>query len=122
MQLIGISSVVPYLKSGRMRALAVSGARRSAAAPEVPTVAESFPGYAFDVWYGMLFPAGTPRAIVQRVAADLNGALKSSALGQRFAAVGLEAAGNSPDAFAAMIRSEIAKWRKLVRAAGIRVE
>ena len=122
MQLIGISSVVPYMKSGRMRALAVSGARRSAAAPDVPTVAESFPGYAFDVWYGMLCPAGTPRAILDKVAADLNRALGSPALAQRFAAVGLEPGGNTPDEFAKMIRGEIAKWRKVVASAGIRVE
>ncbi len=122
MQLIGISSVVPYMKSGRMRALAVSGARRSAAAPDVPTVAESYPGYAFDVWYGMLYPAGTPRAILDKVAADLNGVLKSPALAQRFAAVGLEPGGNTPEEFARMIHGEIAKWRKVVASAGIRVE
>ena len=122
-QLIGISSVVPHMKSGRMRALAVSGARRSAAAPEVPTVAESgIPGYEFDVWYGMLFPAGTPRAIVGKANAEINRVLKSPALAQRFAAVGLEPAGNTPEAFAKTIRSEIVKWRKVVQAAKIRVE
>lgn len=122
-QLIGISSVVPYLKSGRMRALAVSGAKRSAAAPEVPTVAESgVPGYAFDVWYGMLFPAGTPRAIVAKVNADINRVLKSPALGQRFAGIGLEPAGTTAQEFARILRSEIAKWRKVVKQANIRVE
>lgn len=123
MQLIGISSVVPHMKSGRMRALAVSGARRSAAAPDVPTVAESgVAGYAFDVWYGMLFPAGTPRAIVQKTNAGINRALKSPALAQRFASVGVEPAGTTPEEFAKMIRAEIAKWRKVVQAANIRVE
>jgi tripartite-type tricarboxylate transporter receptor subunit TctC len=122
-QLIGISSVVPHMKTGRMRALAVSGAKRSAAAPEVPTVAESgVAGYAFDVWYGMLFPAGTPRAIVGKVNADINRVLKSAALAQRFAAVGLEPSGNSAEAFANMLRAEIAKWRKVVREANIKVE
>ncbi|MCC7486731.1 MAG: tripartite tricarboxylate transporter substrate binding protein [Burkholderiales bacterium] len=122
MQLIGISSVVPYLKSGRMRALAVSGGRRSAAAPGVPTVAESFPGYAFDVWYGMLYPAGTARAIVGKASTDVNGVLKSAALAKRFATIGLEPEGSTPEAFADMIRAEIAKWRKVVKSAGIRVE
>jgi len=123
MQLIGISSVVPHMKSGRMRALAVSGAKRSSAAPEVPTVAESgVPGYEFDVWYGMLFPAGTPRAIVGKVNAEINRVLKSAALTQRFAAVGLEAAGNTPEEFATMIRAEIVKWRKVVKSANIKVE
>jgi tripartite-type tricarboxylate transporter receptor subunit TctC len=123
MQLIGISSVVPHLKTGRMKALAVSGAQRSSAAPEVPTVAESaVPGYAFDVWYGMLFPAGTPRALVRKVNADLNSALASPALAQRFTPLGLEAAGTTPEDFAAILRSEIAKWRKVVKEANIRVE
>jgi tripartite-type tricarboxylate transporter receptor subunit TctC len=122
-QLIGISSVVPHLKSGRMRALAVSGAKRSAAAPELPTVAESgVTGYAFDVWYGLLAPAGTPRAIVDKVNAEVNRALASPALAQRFAAVGLEPGGTTPDEFAAIIRSEIVKWRKVVESAKIRLE
>jgi len=123
MQLIGISSVVPHMKSGRMRALAVSGAKRSAAAPDVPTVAESgVPGYAFDVWYGMLFPAGTPRAIVAKTNAEINRALKSPALAQRFAGVGVEPAGTTPEDFAQMLKSEIAKWRKVVAQANIRIE
>jgi tripartite-type tricarboxylate transporter receptor subunit TctC len=123
MQLIGISSVVPHLKTGRMRALAVSGGKRSAAAPEVPTVAESgVPGYAFDVWYGLLFPAGTPRPLLDKVNADVNAVLKSPSLGQRFAAVGLEPSGTTADEFRRMLASEIAKWRKVVKEAGIKVQ
>lgn len=123
MQLIGISSVVPHLKSGRMRALAVSGAKRSPAAPELPTVAESgVPGYEFDVWYGMLFPAATPRAIVNKASSGINRVLKNRSLAQRFAAVGLDPAGTTPDEFAKLIRSEIAKWRKVVESAKIKVE
>ena len=123
MQLIGISSVVPHMKSGRMRALAVSGGKRSAAAPDVPTVAESgVPGYVFDVWYGMLFPAGTPRAIVAKANAEINRALGSPALAQRFAAAGVEPAGTTPDAFGKMLHTEIAKWRKVVTQANIRIE
>lgn len=123
MQLIGISSVVAHLKTGRMRALAVSGGKRSAAAPEIPTVAESgVPGYEFDVWYGLLFPAGTPRPILTKVNADVNGALSSTALAQKFAAVGLEPAGNTPDEFAKLLRSEVARWRKVVEVANIKVD
>ncbi|MCC7081622.1 MAG: tripartite tricarboxylate transporter substrate binding protein [Burkholderiales bacterium] len=121
-QLIGISSVVPYLKSGRIKALAVSGAKRSAAAPGIPTVAESgVPGYAFDVWYGMLFPAGTPRALVRKVSADINSALREPTLAQRFTTLGVEAAGTTPEEFARILREEIAKWRKVVKQANIRV-
>jgi tripartite-type tricarboxylate transporter receptor subunit TctC len=123
MQLIGISSVVPHLKAGRMRALAVSGGKRSAAAPDIPTVAESaVPGYEFDVWYGLLFPSGTPRPILAKVAADVNQALASPALVQRFAGIGLEPAGNTPEQFAKLLRAEIAKWRKVVEVAQIRIE
>ncbi|HYC46894.1 MAG TPA: tripartite tricarboxylate transporter substrate binding protein [Burkholderiales bacterium] len=122
-QLIGIASVVPHMKAGRMRALAVSGAKRSAAAPEVPTVAESgVPGYAFDVWYGMLFPAATPRAIVEKTSADLNRVLKSPELARRFAAIGLEPGGTTPQEFATIIRKEIARWRKVVQSAGIKLQ
>jgi tripartite-type tricarboxylate transporter receptor subunit TctC len=123
MQLIGISSVVPHLKSGRMRALAVSGAKRSAAAPEIPTAAESgVPGYEFDVWYGMLFPSGTAQTIVHAVNSELNRIFQSPALAQRFASVGLEPAAGTSEAFSRLIRDEIVKWRKVVEAAHIRVE
>ena len=122
LQLIGISSVVPHLKSGRMKALAVSGAKRSAAAPDIPTAAESgVPNYAFDVWYGMLFPDGVRAELVRKVSADINTALRSPALAERFRTLGLEAAGTTPEAFAAILRREIAKWRKVVKEANIRV-
>jgi tripartite-type tricarboxylate transporter receptor subunit TctC len=89
----------------------------------VPTVAESaVPGYAFDVWYGMLFPAGTSRAIVGKVNTDINRALTSPALAQRFAVVGVEPAGSTAEAFDKMIRSEIMRWQKVVQAAKTKVE
>lgn len=122
-QLIGISSVLSHIKAGRMRALAVSGGERTAVAPEVPTVAESgVKGYDFDVWYGMLFPAGTPKAIVQQVAVDIDRAVKSPGLAQKFAGLGLEPAPTTPEAFARLIESEMAKWHKVVKAANIRLE
>ncbi len=123
MQLIGVSSVVPHVKSGRMRVLAVAGAKRSGALPEVPTVIESgILGYVFDVWYGMLLPGRTPALIVNKLNAEINRALKNPALGQRFAAAGLEATGNKPEEFGKQIREDIAKWRKLVVAANIKVD
>lgn len=122
-QLIGVSAVVPHLKSGRLKLLAVSGAKRSPAAPEVPTVLESgVPGYVFDVWYGMLAPGRMPQAILGKLNSEINLALKVPALVQRFAAAGLEPVGNSSAAFAAMIRDEVARWRKVVAAANIRVD
>ncbi|MCC7483456.1 MAG: tripartite tricarboxylate transporter substrate binding protein [Burkholderiales bacterium] len=117
-QLIGISSVVPHMKSGRMRALAVSGGKRSAALPEVPTVAESgMPGYAYDVWYGMLFPAGTARPIVSQANADMNRVLGSAALRQRFETLGMEAVGGTPEEFAKAVREDVSRWVPLAKAA-----
>lgn len=122
-QLIGMSSVVPHLKSGRLKLLAVSGARRSPAAPDMPTVIESgIPGYVFDVWYGMLLPGRTPAPIVRKLNTEMNRALKNPALVQRFAAAGLDAAGTSSEAFGKLIREEIVKWRKVVAAANIKVD
>ena len=123
LQLIGMSSVVPHLKSGRLKLLAVSGAKRSPAAPDIPTVIESgIPGYVFDVWYGMLLPGRTPAAIVNKLNTEMNRALKNPTLAQRFAAAGLDAAGNSSEEFRKQIREEIVKWRKVVTAANIKVE
>jgi len=120
MQLVGVATVVPYLKSGRMKALAVSGAKRSPVVPEIPTVAESgVPNYTFDVWYGMLFPAGTPMAITRKVSADINKALKNPVVNKRFASLGLNTAGTTPEGFSALLRTEIAKWRKVVKDANI---
>ena len=122
-QLIGVSSVVPLMKSGRLRVLAVSGSKRSPALPDAPTVIESgIPGYVFDVWYGMLAPAKTPRTIVTKLNAEINRALKNPALVQRFAAAGLDTAGGTPEAFEKLIRGEIPKWRKVVAAANIKVD
>ena len=123
LQLIGMSSVVPHLKSGRLKLLAVSGAKRSPAAPDMPTVVESgLPGYVFDVWYGMLLPGRTAAPIVNKLNTEMNRALKNPAVAQRFAAAGLDVAGNSPDEFRKIIREEIVKWRKVVAAANIKVE
>jgi tripartite-type tricarboxylate transporter receptor subunit TctC len=121
-QLIGIATALPQIKSGKMRGIAVSGTKRSAVAPDVPTVAESgLAGYDFDVWYGMLFPAGTSRAVVTKTNADIAAALKVAAVVQRFASLGLEPAPNSPAEFSKLIETEVAKWRKVVKAANIRL-
>jgi tripartite-type tricarboxylate transporter receptor subunit TctC len=123
MQLIGASSVVPLMKSGRLRVLAVAGGKRSPALPEAPTVIESgIPDYVFDVWYGLLAPAKTPRTIVGKLNTEINKALKNPQLTQRFAAAGLDVAGGTAEAFERLIRSEIPRWRKVALAANIKVE
>ncbi len=123
LQLIGASSVVPLMKTGRLRVLAVAGSKRSPALPEAPTVIESgIPGYVFDVWYGLLAPARTPRAIIGRLNAEINKSLKNPSLVQRFAAAGLDTSGGTPEAFEKLIRSEIPRWRKVAAAANIKVD
>jgi tripartite-type tricarboxylate transporter receptor subunit TctC len=122
LQLIGISSVVAHMKSGRLKFLAVSGAKRSPAAPDIPTVAESgVNGYVFDVWYGTVLPAHTPGAIVHILNTHINHALKVPSLVQRFATAGLDAAGNDEKQFKRQIHEEIVKWRKVASTAHISV-
>lgn len=121
--LVGISSAIPHVKAGRAKALAVTTAERSPALPDVPTVAEAgVPGYAFDVWYGMLFPASTPPAIVARTANEIARLARQPVLRKRFSSGGMEAMSTAPREFAQLIRTEAAKWKKVVKAAGIQVQ
>ena len=121
--LAGLATLLPHVRSGKVKALAVTGAQRAQFAPEVPTVAESgVPGYAFDVWYGLVFPGGTPRAIVRKTNAEVVRLLKSPEVSSRFAGAGVEPQTNTPEAFAELIRREIVTWSKVVKAANIRVE
>ena len=119
----GLATVLPHSRAGKVRALAVTGSKRAQIAPEVPTVAESgIPGYQFDVWYGLVFPGGTPAAIVKKTNLEVVRLLKSPEVSSRFAGAGVEPITNTPEAFAKMIRDEIPNWHKVVKAAGIKVE
>jgi tripartite-type tricarboxylate transporter receptor subunit TctC len=121
--LVGTSAVIPLVKAGRLKALAVTTSRRSAAMPQLPTVAEAgVPGYSFDVWYGMMYPGGTPRAIVSKAHDEIVRLLKSPALAGRFAAGGIEPLSDTPEEFAALIKRELPKWHDVVRKANIKVE
>lgn len=106
---------VPHIKSGKMRAIAVTSAKRNPALPDVPTVAESgVPGYDMINWYGAVVPAGTPAAAINRLNADINKALKLPDVQQRLAALGADPLGGSAAEFGAYIKSEIAKYTKVV--------
>jgi tripartite-type tricarboxylate transporter receptor subunit TctC len=119
----GLATVLPHARSGRLKALAVTGAKRAQIAPDLPTVAESgVPGYAFDVWYGLVFPGGTPGAIVKKANAEVVKQLQSPEVGGRFAKAGVEPVTNTPQAFSDLIRREVATWTKVVKAANIKVE
>jgi tripartite-type tricarboxylate transporter receptor subunit TctC len=109
----------PHARAGKLRGLAVSSARRSSQAPELPTVAESgVPGYDITPWYGVLFPAGTPRAIVLRLNQEIGGILTTPEVAERFRAQGVDFVTSTPEAFGALIKSEIPKWRKVVKESG----
>ena len=113
----------PFVEGGQLRALAVTGARRTAFAPGIATVAESgVPGYAFDAWYGLVFPGGTPRDIVQRLYAEISRALKEPDARERLASLGAELVDRNPEAFAEHLRAEVVKWGKVARAAGMKIE
>ncbi len=112
--------VRPHMTSGRLHALAITAAKRSPAVPDLPTVAEAgVPGYEVDQWYGVITSAKVPRAIVGKLSAAMAGALKSPEVVQRLTGDGSTPVGSSPEQFNAHIKSEIAKWRKLVKDAGL---
>jgi tripartite-type tricarboxylate transporter receptor subunit TctC len=115
-----MSTAIPHVRSGKVRAIAISSAKRSAAAPEYPTIAEAgVPGYAHSSWVGLLAPAKTPRAIVTRLSTEAIKAAEAPDTKPYLLKFGMEPVGSSPAEFAALIRTEIAKWQKVVKAAGI---
>ena len=117
------SSVVPYVRSGKLRALAVTSAKRSSMAPNIPTLAESgVPGFNVTSWYGLVVPAGTPKEIIARLHEAAVTALGNPEVKKRFATTDLEPGGSTPDQFGAFIRSEVAKWAKVIKESGMRVE
>ena len=118
-----LNSIAPHAKSGTVRPLAVSGARRSPGFPDLPTVAEAgVPGYAAPTWSGVIAPAGVPRPIIERLNAAINRAIASQIFRDRFASIGDEPAGGSPEDFAEVIRSDSAKWGDVIRRAGARLD
>ncbi len=119
----GLAAAMPHVKSGRLRLLAVTTARRSSAVPQVPTVAESgVPGFDVSSWFGVLAPAATPRDAIDRLHVEIARVLAAKDVKERLAADGAEPVGNTPQEFAAFIRAELVKWGKVVKGTGIRPE
>ena len=113
--------VLPLVRDGKLRAIAVTSLKRSTSAPELPTIAESgYPGFEVTIWYGLLAPAGTPPAIIRKLHLETVKALALPELRAKLADLGLEAIGNSPDEFAAIIKSEIPIWAKVIKESGIK--
>ena len=116
-------TVMPHVQAGRLKALAVTSARRSTSLPALPTAAESgLPGYEAIGWFGLLAPAATPPATVAKISADANRVLAESEVSQKMLALGAEPAGNSPEQFARFIRDDQAKWSRLMAERGIKPE
>jgi tripartite-type tricarboxylate transporter receptor subunit TctC len=116
-------SAQPHIKSGRLRALGVTGSKRAPGADDIPTIAEAgVPGYEAVQWYGLLAPAGTSRDIVTKLHAGVVRALQNPDVRQRLLNDGAEPVGNSPEEFASYLRAETTKWAKVVQAAGIKPE
>jgi tripartite-type tricarboxylate transporter receptor subunit TctC len=114
-------TVLPHVKAGKLKALAVTGAKRAETLPGVPTVAESgLPGYQAVGWFGLLAPAATPRSIVTQLSADVNSVLAQAEMRAKMMALGADPGGNTPEEFARFIREDQAKWAKLMGEAGIR--
>jgi tripartite-type tricarboxylate transporter receptor subunit TctC len=116
------NSISPHVKAGRVRALAVSGAHRSAAFPELPTVGETVPGYEVTAWSGVIAPAGLPRPVLDRLNAAVNAAVEAPEVKARLAQLGSEGGGGTPEQFAELIRRDSAKWAEVVRRSGARIE
>ena len=116
----GIPINLPMIKAGKVKALGTSGLKRSPQLPNVPTISEAgLPGFEVNVWYGLFVPRGTPAKIVDKIAADVNQLLKTPEMRERFTALGAEAEGTTPAQFQAYFRSDMDKWRKVVKASGV---
>jgi tripartite-type tricarboxylate transporter receptor subunit TctC len=122
MLITGVSSALPHVRSGKLRALGVTSAKRIAAIAEVPPIADTVRGYEVLTWYGLLAPVATPQAILQRLHAAVVAGIGAKDASTRMSALGVDPVTSTPAQFAALIRDEIAKWAKVVRAAGIRAE
>ena len=118
----GAVSVKPHIEAGQLRPLAVLGAKRSESLPKLPTMAQAgVPDYAFEVWYGMFAPAGTPRQIVASLHQEIARAFSQAELKERMLRLGVEPAAEPPEQFGAFVKAEIAKLGKLVRESGAQV-
>lgn len=116
-------SVIAHVKAGRLRAIAVTTARRSVATPDLPTIAEAgVPGYDVGSWYGLLAPAGTPKDIVARLNSEAGKALRLPDAKKRLDASGFEVLTSTPEEYGSFMRSEVDKWAKVIKAAGIRAD
>jgi len=114
--------VIAHVQAGRLRAIAVTTARRSALLPDVPTIAETLPGFEVALWNGYMAPAATPAPIVNRISAEIRAVMRTDDMRAKLAQQGSEPVGSTPEEFRAFLASEIPKWAELVRISGAKVE
>jgi len=117
-----ISTVLPHVQTGKLRALGVSSLDRSPMAPEIPSISESIPGFEANTWIGLFAPSGTPPQVVQKISTDTQLALKQTAIVQKFRTMGAVSAGNQPDQFVSFIKKDMDRWKNLVQSAGLKLE
>jgi tripartite-type tricarboxylate transporter receptor subunit TctC len=117
-----ISTVLPHVQTGKLRALGVSSLERSPMAPEIPSISESIPGFEANTWIGLFAPSGTPPQVVQKISTDTQLALKQTAIVQKFRTMGAVSAGNQPDQFVSFIKKDMDRWKNLVQSAGLKLE
>jgi tripartite-type tricarboxylate transporter receptor subunit TctC len=122
MALAPILAAIPMVQDGRLRALAVSGRHPAPAAPELPTIAETLPGFSAVSWYGVLAPKGTPAAVITCLNIELDRIVHEPQTQKRFAEIGGEAVGGPPSTLASVIREEIPRWKRVAKEAGIQIE
>jgi tripartite-type tricarboxylate transporter receptor subunit TctC len=118
----GVTASISYVGGGKLKALGVTSAKRVNALPNVPAIAETLPGFDINAWYGFLGPAGLPRDIVLKINADARAIIARPDFQERLARDGIEPVGGTPEAFAAQIKSDLARWAQVVKAAGIKPE
>ena len=120
---VAMPTAVPHIKSGKLRGLAITSSRRNDVLPEVPTVQEmGFPGFEDYTWVGIFVPAGTPAAVVSKINADVNAFLGQPDSRERLASFAFEPVGGTSESFARYIRTEVAKWAKVIRETGAKIE
>ena len=117
-----ILPTIPHVRAGKLRALAVSGKKRAEVLPDVPTVAEDVPGFEASSWYGVFAPAGTPADVIAKLNQEMARALTPAEVRQRLASEGTEVVAGNPEDFMTLFRAEVAKWARVIRQSGIRLE
>lgn len=122
MLITGYPGALPHIKAGRLRALGATGPRRMIAAPDLPTIGETVKGYDVTSAYGLVFPRGTPKAIVARLHKETAAIVQKRDVREKLIALGFDPEGNTPAEFSAQIKSEIAKWAKVIKVAGVKID